>query len=202
MKIATLAAGSIIAVTACAAVAWAQQPKLKADPATVDKYIAATFKGASEEWRKRIEQDDAQRACSENKNELPTALFSKVLAAEKAKVVLPADGKVIGDWKNGARIAQNGRGGQFSDPPDTVGGGNCYACHQLSKAELSFGTMGPSLNEYGKIRKFARGRCQGRLRQDLQRAVGDAVLEHAAVRPDQGAHRAADQGRGRLSVRS
>ena len=61
---------------------------------------------------------------------------------------------MIGDWKNGARIAQSGRGGQFSDPPGTVGGGNCYACHQLSQEEVSYGTMGPTLNNYGKIRKF------------------------------------------------
>lgn len=154
MKIAMLAVASAIVSTACVTVAWAQQPKLKAAPATVDKYIAATFKGATEEWRKRIEPDGTQRACSENKNELPPALFTKVLATEKATVVLPADGKVLGDWKNGARIAQNGRGGQFSDAPGTVGGGNCYACHQLSKAEVSYGTMGPSLSEYGKIRKY------------------------------------------------
>ncbi len=150
--LAVCAAG--IAVAAVAGVALAQQ-KLRADPATVDKYIAGTFSGASDEWKKRIEPDETQRLCSENKNELPTALFTKVLEAEKKKVVLPADGKFLGVWKQGAQIAQNGRGGQFSDAPGTVGGGNCYACHQLSKAEVSFGTMGPSLLEYGKIRKFS-----------------------------------------------
>jgi len=35
------------------------------------------------------------------------------------------------------------------------GPGNCYACHQMEKKELSYGTLGPSLQEYGKIRKFA-----------------------------------------------
>src|SRR5204862_1537607 len=33
-------------------------------------------------------------------------------------------------------------------------GGNCYACHQLTKTELSYGTLGPSLSEYGKQRDF------------------------------------------------
>ena len=37
-------------------------------------------------------------------------------------------------------------------PPN---GGNCYACHQLTKAEVSYGTIGPSLLDYGKIRKFS-----------------------------------------------
>ena len=137
-----------------AAVALAQkQPK--AGPATVDAYVQATFKGAPAEWQKKIEQDDAQKLCSEYRNELPAALFEQVRTSQQASVVFPADGNVLGDWKEGAKIAQNGRGGQFSDEPGTVGGGNCYACHQLSKAELSFGTMGPSLLDYGKIRKFS-----------------------------------------------
>ncbi len=61
---------------------------------------------------------------------------------------------MLGDWKAGERVAQTGVGGQFSDAPGTVAGGNCYACHQMAKAELSYGTLGPSLLEYGKIRKF------------------------------------------------
>lgn len=142
-----------LAALAVAATSVAQQ-KPKVDPAVVDKYVAATFKAAPAEWQKKIEQDEAQTLCSEHKGELPAALSTKLLEAQKATVVLPADGNVMGDWKNGQKIAQDGRGGQFSDAPGLVGGGNCYACHQLSKAELSFGTMGPSLNEYGKIRKF------------------------------------------------
>ena len=34
----------------------------------------------------------------------------------------------------------------------TVNGGNCYACHQLTKEEISFGNIGPSLYQYGKVR--------------------------------------------------
>jgi sulfur-oxidizing protein SoxX len=29
-------------------------------------------------------------------------------------------------------------------------GGNCYNCHQIDKKEISFGTIGPSLYNYGK----------------------------------------------------
>jgi sulfur-oxidizing protein SoxX len=61
----------------------------------------------------------------------------------------------MGDWKKGERLAQSGYGGRFTDyPPRTENGGNCYACHQLEKKELSYGTLGPTLLEYGKIRKF------------------------------------------------
>ncbi|HEU4622011.1 MAG TPA: sulfur oxidation c-type cytochrome SoxX, partial [Burkholderiaceae bacterium] len=41
---------------------------------------------------------------------------------------------------------------QFSDTASTVNGGNCYACHQLAKAELAYGNIGPSLYQYGKLR--------------------------------------------------
>jgi len=64
----------------------------------------------------------------------------------------PSDGKFLGDWKEGEKIAQNGRGLTWTDDAKTVNGGNCYNCHQIDKKEISFGTIGPSLYNYGKIR--------------------------------------------------
>ena len=69
-----------------------------------------------------------------------------------ATIKPPSDGKYLGDWKRGEQIAQRGTGFQYSDTKDTPVGGNCYACHQLTKEEISYGTIGPSLLEYGKIR--------------------------------------------------
>jgi len=99
--------------------------------------------------------DEAQQLCSDHKGDLPPALFEQVMARQKATIVYPADGNFVGDWKKGQALAQRGTGGQFSDGPNTPKGGNCYACHQLSAKEVSFGTLGPSLREYGKIRKYA-----------------------------------------------
>jgi sulfur-oxidizing protein SoxX len=64
----------------------------------------------------------------------------------------PSDGKFLGDWKQGETIAQSGRGLTWSDNDKTVNGGNCYNCHQIDKKEISFGTLGPSLYNYGKLR--------------------------------------------------
>ena len=153
MRISAILGLALGASAAMAASGIAQQTA-KVDTAVVDKYVGAMIGKASPEWRKRMELDEAQKLCSDHKNELPAALVSKMLESQKKTVVFPADGNVMGDWREGAKIAQNGRGGQFSDPANTVGGGNCYACHQLSKAEVSYGTMGPSLNEYGKIKRF------------------------------------------------
>ena len=55
----------------------------------------------------------------------------------------PADGKFLGDWKSGEKIAQNGRGMTWSDGGAGANGGNCYNCHQIGPNETSFGTHRP-----------------------------------------------------------
>jgi L-cysteine S-thiosulfotransferase len=126
-----------------------------ADPAAVDAYMKSTFGKASPEWRARIEPDETLKLCNQYRSAVPSAEADKIVARELAKVVYPADGKMLGDWKEGAKIANNGRGGQFSDDANTEAGGNCYACHQMEKQELSYGTLGPSLTAYGKDRNYA-----------------------------------------------
>lgn len=103
----------------------------------------------------RLDQTELQKACTAYArpgDEMPPELRRKLEKAALDAVVYPADGKFLGDWKRGERIAQSGLGMQFSDSEKTVNGGNCYACHQLSKEELAFGNIGPSLHHYGKLR--------------------------------------------------
>jgi L-cysteine S-thiosulfotransferase len=126
----------------------------KADPATVERYVASMWGKAPDDWKRRNAQDETQKVCSATANQPSDAEAKAIVARELAAVKLPADGKVIGDWKKGQQVAQRGSGGQFSDQPDAARGGNCYACHQLSKAEVSYGTLGPSLQEYGKLKDF------------------------------------------------
>ena len=103
----------------------------------------------------RFDQDELQRACSLRAGEqLDKAVAARLEGAQQAQIKYPADGKYLGDWKNGERIAQSGQGGQYNDDPKRPAGGNCYACHELSKAEVSFGTIGPSLYNFGKRRGF------------------------------------------------
>ena len=144
---------SIIFLAVLTSAAIAQQPA-QVDPALVDKIIKDTFKGAPAEWQARIVPDEAQRVCSLYRGEPPAVDAKRLSESAAASLAYPADGNVVGDWKKGQQLAQRGTGGQFSDKADTPKGANCYACHQLSRAELSYGTLGPSLLEYGKIRKF------------------------------------------------
>lgn len=145
---------SIAAVVAIATLSPVSAQDGKVDPAKLAEFMRATVKSAPADWQARIVQDDTQRICSETRNSPSNAEFEAIKAREAATIVSPPDGNVLGDWKKGERVAQIGTGHQFSDRPNAVVGGNCYACHQMDKAELSFGTLGPSLAEYGKIRKF------------------------------------------------
>jgi sulfur-oxidizing protein SoxX len=43
---------------------------------------------------------------------------------------------------------------QYSDDPGGPVGANCYACHRLSAQELAYGTIGPSLYRFAKLRGF------------------------------------------------
>ena len=106
----------------------------------------------------RLQQDASNAECSAAQGKpLPGARTKAIEAANLATVKLPADGSFIGDWKEGERLAQNGRGMTWSDASaaTSANGGNCYNCHQLSKAEISYGTIGPSLYNYGKLRGVA-----------------------------------------------
>ncbi len=117
------------------------------------KVIKGSFRAQGQARLDRLDQDDAQRLCS---NPPPATIArgdaERVEKSNLAAIRYPADGKMLGDWKAGERIAQSGRGKQYSDDPKAPSGGNCYACHQLSKAEISFGTIGPSLYRYGATR--------------------------------------------------
>ena len=123
--------------------------------ASVDAAITSSWTTAAPDWKPRLSQDETQKACSRYRNAPPKAVADAILAREKATIVYPPDGKLMGDWKNGQVLAQSGYGGRFTDyPPRQANGGNCYACHQLTKKEVSYGTLGPSLSEYGKLRDF------------------------------------------------
>ncbi len=103
----------------------------------------------------RLDQTEIQKVCSESNasgKEIPKATREKMEQALYAAIPYPKDGNFIGDWKEGEKIAQNGRGLQFSDVAGVPNGANCYACHQLTPTEISFGNQGPSLMKYGTMR--------------------------------------------------
>ena len=145
---------SVALVAGCAGVMTASAPKEPTD-ADVLAVLQESFKEAGPAKLDRLKPTDLQAACAvanRTGKDLEPATRERLQKAALEAVKYPADGKFLGDWKRGEQIAQSGRGLQFSDSPDTVNGGNCYACHQLTKEEISHGNIGPSLYNYGKLR--------------------------------------------------
>ncbi len=157
-----------IAITfLCAALtqlAWAEEKtasgkSLSKNPvsAEAEKVFRDSFRVDSPKyWSQRLVQDETMKLCSQYKDNPPVAVRQKIELAQKATIRYPVDGKLLGDWKEGEKIAAHGRGGHIGfiqpDKPMTPRGGNCYACHQLAAKEVAYGTIGPSLHHFGKIR--------------------------------------------------
>ncbi len=118
-----------------------------------------------------LDTDETNQACS------AADVAGKPLEKKRAKEIeainlktikWPSDGKFVGDWKEGEKLAQSGRGLTYSDDANTPNGGNCYNCHQLDKKEISFGTIGPSLYNYGKQRGIS----------DINSPAAKAMIEY------------------------
>ena len=129
------------------------------DPGVSDRAAAmmkSSFKARGQAALDRLDQDETQRLCSEYAGRpLPAPIAERIRQANLATIRYPADGKLVGDWKSGEKIAQSGQGFQYSDDPKKPAGANCYACHQLTPQELSYGTIGPSLYRFGKLRGYS-----------------------------------------------
>ncbi len=155
MKKQTLYIAGIAALAAALAAGCSSLPS----SAELDKLTAdiarASFRDQGQAKVDRLVLDDANLECMKADvagKPLDEKTAKAIEAANFASVKWPAGGQYIGDWKEGEKIAQSGRGMTWSDAAGSENGGNCYNCHQISKEEISFGTLGPSLYNYGKIR--------------------------------------------------
>jgi sulfur-oxidizing protein SoxX len=147
--LAGLAAAAVV-VAGCAALpSGTDLDKLALDVAK------ASFQDAGPVKTDRLVQDETNRECSAAQTagvELSAERAKAIEAINMKTIRWPAGGRFLGDWQEGEKIAQSGRGLTWSDDVKTPNGGNCYNCHQIAKEEISFGTIGPSLYNYGKVR--------------------------------------------------
>lgn len=100
----------------------------------------------------RLNQDGLQALCNRSHNDPPKPVAERLQQDQLDAIKYPADGKFLGDWKSGEKIAQSGRGLTWSDGGAGANGGSCYNCHQIGPNETSFGTIGNSLRQFGKTR--------------------------------------------------
>jgi sulfur-oxidizing protein SoxX len=141
---------AVVAVaTLSAAPAWADMDKL------ANEAIKNSFKDRGIAKVDRLNVDEANRLCSAAdvaRKPISKKAAAKIEADNMKTIKWPAEGKFLGDWKEGEKIAQSGRGLTWSDTAEAANGGNCYNCHQISKEEISYGNLGPTLYNYGKLR--------------------------------------------------
>ena len=124
--------------------------------ALTDSVVKASFRTQGQAKVERVTQtDETNRLCSQADvagQPLDEKTAKAIEAANLATIRWPSDGRFLGDWKQGEQIAQSGRGLTWTDDEKSPNGGNCYNCHQIDAKEISYGTIGPSLLHYGKIR--------------------------------------------------
>ena len=145
-----LAVASSLIVLGCASI-----DSTASIDAVTKKALATSFRDQGIAKLDRLQQDESNAACSAADASgvpLDAKQSAAIEAANLKTVQWPKDGKLVGNWKEGEKIAQSGRGMTWTDKAGAANGGNCYNCHQISKEEVSFGTLGPSLYNYGKIR--------------------------------------------------
>lgn len=148
ITLSVLAAAAVVAGCATAPGS-ADIDKLTAD------IVKASFRDEGIVKASVLDTDETNKVCSAADvagKPLDEKMAKAIEAANLKTVKWPTSGKFLGDWKEGEKLAQSGRGLTWTDDAKTPNGGNCYNCHQISKEEISFGTIGPSLYNYGKIR--------------------------------------------------
>jgi len=107
----------------------------------------------------RLDQDGVQLLCNRSDNNPPKPIAERLQQDQLETIEYPADGKFMGDWKAGEKIAERGRGMTWKDKigktsRNEPNGGSCYNCHQIGPNQPSFGNIGNSLRNFGKIRGY------------------------------------------------
>jgi hypothetical protein len=177
-----------LALAAILVAGCATQPSPQELDQQAQAMIKASFREQGIAKMDRLDQDLGQAACSADK---PPAeeVAKRVEAQAYASIQPPQDGRYIGDWREGEKLAQNGRRERrpVLQLPPARPEGNLLRHHRPQPVEL---------------RQDPRRQGPGRPRIDAHRPVhlGQAVeqqglfglLQHAALRPRQAAERAAD----------
>ena len=162
-----LALAAAVVAAGCASLAGGPDPHVVAADMVKTGFRSQGIAGVE-----RVTQiDETLKACNAADvagKPLDAATAKRIEEANLKTIKWPGDGKFLGDWKEGEKIAQSGRGQTWTDKAGAANGGNSYNCHQITKEEISFGTIGPSLYNYGKLRGVS----------DPQAAASKPIVEY------------------------
>ena len=131
-SLAVAAGGAALLVIAAVAAGCATAPAVDYDKVALDMMKARSATQGQAEVE-RLQQDEAQRICSGRRRRRRPTRGKRIETAELATIKCPPSGRYLGDWREGEKLAQNGRGMTWSDPAGAPAGGNCYNCHQIEQ---------------------------------------------------------------------
>jgi sulfur-oxidizing protein SoxX len=128
-------------------------PDAETTRGTAEQFVAEAYPGMPAELTRRAVQDDEQKICSSTpEQKLTPDESARIVEASRASIRYPASGKLLGDWKLGAALVENGAGMRVRDglvEKVKENGALCINCHALDPKEVNVGNLGPSLTGYG-----------------------------------------------------
>ena len=147
---------TIAVVPTAIAVGCATFPDAQSTRDTAESMIRSSFTAPAPPLLKRLEQDRSQQICSKiGKAELTQEEAAEIVKLARASIEYPKSGKLVGDWKVGAKLAYDGagdriQGGRLEKRKEN--GGLCQNCHGLEAGEINVGNIGPPLTGFGAQR--------------------------------------------------
>src|SRR5438477_4480777 len=97
----------------CAAVAagcTTPPPENEARREAQEVFARSFTRGNQDMLARVLTQDEMQALCSRYRNAPPRDVAERIEKSQAATIVYPDDGKLIGDWRQGEKIAQDGFG--------------------------------------------------------------------------------------------
>ena len=149
--------GWLTAATATiAAVGCASYPGADATRESAERIVKHSFSAPQPQLLERLTQDRSQQICSKvGHAELTQPEAAEVVELARKSLKYPAGGKLVGDWKEGERLAHDGAGDRIQGgvlEKRKENGGLCQNCHELAPGEINVGNIGPSLRAFGTQR--------------------------------------------------
>ena len=173
---------------------------------SAEKMVAESYPGMPDSLTRRAVQDRSQEICSKiGHAKLTQEEAAEVVRLARDSIKYPASGKLVGDWKVGARLAYDGQGERIVRRQGRNGQGERRALPQLPRARPRRDQRRQRRPEPDRLRRAARqlgGGREAHLREDLQRVGLLPVLQHAAPRSERPSHARADRPPRRVSDRS
>jgi sulfur-oxidizing protein SoxX len=164
LKVVLLLAPALVAA-GCTAL----QPDREAIRKAGEDAVAHAYPGMPDALTARAIQDTSQKICSNAAREkLSADEAMTIVQAARASMKYPASGKLMGDWKVGAKLVVDGGGMRVRDGQVEKlreNGALCTNCHVMDPKEVNSGNLGPSLTGYGR----SRGTSEAVVRQTYEK---------------------------------